>query len=98
MMAGFRSVRLGPASRVSIGLVSLILGCLLALDLFFGVLPDQSTHLRQLRERTSRDIAAQVATTVASGDLGALHRELQQTVLREKQLLSVGVRRQDGTV
>ena len=98
-MSVFRMIpkfRLGPASRVSIGLCSLMIACLLILDFAFGVLPDNTALLRQLRERISKDVATQIATAIGSGDPRALHRALQQSLAKDPELISLAVRRKDG--
>ena len=85
--------RMGPASRVSLGLCSLMLAGLLALDFVFGVLPNPNVLLRELRERISEQVATQTAAAIAAGDPRALHRTLQQALEKDPQLLSIAVRR-----
>jgi hypothetical protein len=93
--ARLSALRLGPAARVSLGLTALVIACVLVLDIFIGIFPDESL-LREQRERSSRQIAAEAATAIASGDAGALHQMLNQAVMREKQVLSTAVRRTSG--
>jgi hypothetical protein len=94
-LARLSPLRLGLASRVSLGLTALVIACVLVLDFVVGIFPDDSV-LREQRERSSRQIAAEVATALGSGDAGALHRTLNDAVMREKQVLSTAVRRTDG--
>ena len=85
-------LRMGPASRVSLGLCSLMIATLLAMDFIFGVLPDQDALVRDLRERISEQVAAQTAAAIGSGDPRTLHVTLHALV-KDPQLISVAVRR-----
>ena len=87
---------MGPASRVSIGLCSLLIAGLLILDFIFGVMPDERALVQRLRERISEQVATQATAAMATGDPRALHRALQQIVAKDKELISVAVRRKDG--
>ena len=93
-----RLFRMGPATRISLGLSSLMVTCLLALDFTFGVMPDNHALMRQLRERISENLAAQTVTLMEAGDHKMLARVLRHAVVRDTQLLSVGVRRVDGQI
>ena len=93
-----RIFRFGPAARISLGLSSLMVTCLLALDFTFGVMPDQSALMRQLRERISDNLAAHTASMMESSDNATLARSLRQALARNDQLLSVAVRRADGQI
>ena len=66
--------RMGPAPRVSLGLCSIMLAALLALDLLFGVLPDHSELDRKLRERTSELVAMKAAGALGSASENASKR------------------------
>ena len=90
--------RLGPASRISLGLSSLMVTCLLVVDLTFGVMPDNGALTRQLRERISENLAAQTVQLMQAGDNKALVKSLRQSLARETQMLSVAVRRADGQI
>lgn len=89
---------LGPAVRVSLGLSSLIVAFLLVMDLTFGLFPDQTRLLRQLRERISENLAVQTAVLMESGDNKALATTFQQALDRDPQILSLAVRRDDGQI
>ena len=93
-----RFFRMGPASRISLGLSSLMVTCLLALDLTVGVMPDHNALTRQLRERISENLAAGAMAQMRSGNNNTLAKALQQSLKREPQLLSAAVRRADGQV
>lgn len=93
-----RVFRLGPATRISLGLSSLMVTCLLILDFTFGVMPDQNALMRQLRERISENLAAHAVSVMESGDNGRLVKTLRQALAREPQLLSAAVRKADGQI
>ena len=93
-----RLFRMGPATRISLGLSSLMVTCLLALDFTFGVMPDNHALMRQLRERISENLAAQVATLMESSDNKRLTITLRKALARDAQLRSVAVRRADGQI
>ena len=93
-----RVFRMGPATRISLGLSSLMVTCLLAIDFTFGVMPDHDALTRQLRERISENLAAQTASVMESGDSTALARTMRQALVRDPQLQSVAVRRADGQI
>ena len=48
-----RIMRLGPVSRISMGLISLAAFLLLVADLIFGLLPDEADVAKHVRKRTS---------------------------------------------
>jgi diguanylate cyclase (GGDEF)-like protein len=90
---------LSPSARISLGLVSLLVGLLLLLDLVLKLLPDHRSQSEHLRESLAIHLAVQVKRMM--GD--SLMRQQLQTVLTdiERQsddIVSVGVRRMDGTL
>jgi diguanylate cyclase (GGDEF)-like protein len=93
-----RTLTVNPAIRVALGLSSLVVVILLGADLAFGLLPDQSGLVRQLRERISENLAIQTAALMDAGDLRTLERVYREQLVREKSMLSVAVRRQDGRI
>ena len=95
-LSAARALRVGPAARVAIGLTSIMLACLLALDLLWGVLPDETPLVKQLRERTSELLALQTATALGAQDPRTLPALLHETLKRDAELRSIGVRRADG--
>ncbi len=89
---------LGPAARVSLGLSSLVVSLLLAADLVFGLLPDHNEQLRQLRSRIAENLAVQTASLMEAGNARALDRLFQEVMARDKDVLSLAVRRSDGRI
>jgi diguanylate cyclase (GGDEF)-like protein len=98
VLQAVRFFRVGPAARVAIGLCSIILACLLALDLIWDVLPDDTRMVKQLRERTSELLAVQAAATLGSADSRALALVLRDTLARDPGIRSVAVRSADGHI
>jgi diguanylate cyclase (GGDEF)-like protein/PAS domain S-box-containing protein len=97
-ISSIRVLRVGPAARVAIGLTSIMLACLLALDLVWGVLPDETPLVKQVRERTSELVALRSAAALASPDPKTLPALLHQTIKGDRDVRSIGVRRADGAL
>ncbi len=95
-MRVLRFLALSPASRVSLGLTSLVVSILLAADLVFGLLPDPNVQLRLLRARTAENLAIQAATQLEAGNPVALDHLFKEVMVRDKEVLSLAVRRADG--
>ena len=93
-----RIPRVGPAERVSLGLSSMVVGCVLVLDLVFNIFPDQLQVVRTERAQLSEKLAARAATLVNSEGAEALSTAMPKWVASNKQLLSVAVRGKDGFV
>src|SRR5687767_11409902 len=97
-LSAVRLFRVGPASRVAIGLTSIMLACLTALDLVWGVLPDDTPLTKQVRERTSELVALQSTVALGSNDPKSLPLVLHGALKRDPQVRSVALRRADGTI
>jgi diguanylate cyclase (GGDEF)-like protein/PAS domain S-box-containing protein len=93
-----RNFRLGSAARISIGLVALIISLFLALDLIFGLVPDNTDLVRTLRQRTSESLAVQAAALIEAGDWKSLQHTLTEVVSRDNQVLSVALRDSKGRI
>ncbi|MGH8678761.1 MAG: diguanylate cyclase [Burkholderiales bacterium] len=93
-----RSLHLTPAVRVSLGLSSLLVAIVLVLDIIFEVIPDQTSLLRQVRERTSENLAIVIAVVLRSDDSKPLFKILHEAIARETQILSIAVRRENGVI
>ena len=91
-----RMPRLGPAERVSMGLISLVISSVLILDFAFGIFPDQLDSLRRERSRMSEQLAVQVATVLEAAGTAALTKTMAQWVAHDDEVSSLGVRRDDG--
>jgi diguanylate cyclase (GGDEF)-like protein len=93
-----RWFRIAPAARVALGLSALMVSSLLVLDIVFGLVPDQAAMQQQLRQRTSENLAIQIAALFESGDRRALSNTLTQALARETSMRSVAIRTADGEI
>jgi diguanylate cyclase (GGDEF)-like protein len=93
-----RKIGVAPAVRVSIGLVSLLVGIMLALDLIFAIFPNQTDLLREQRERTSENLAVQIAVLARADNLRPLMKKLHSAVVTDAGILSIAVRLASGEV
>jgi hypothetical protein len=90
--------RLGPVSRISMGLVSLAAFLLLTADLLLGLMPDQSDIARQVRKHSAESLAVQLAALVQQDQFDVLRRTLHAVISRDSDVLSIAVRRKDGEI
>ena len=88
----------GPVGRLSLGLVALVLCLVMFADLMFGVLPSEVNAARASRQHFGETLAIQIASLLEAGDERTLGNTLQQVVGRNPDVLSLAVRRADGTV
>lgn len=91
-------LRLGPVSRISMGLVSLAAFLLLTADMLLGLMPDQSDIARQVRKRSAESLAVQLAALVQQDQHDIVRRTLHAVISRDSDVLSIAVRRNDGEV
>ena len=96
LLRRLRTRALSPPVRIGMGLSSIVVTILLVTDFAFGVLPDQSGLLRELRQRISENLAIQTAALLEAGEVATLDHVFQEQLRREKSLLSIAVRRDDG--
>ncbi len=90
---------LSPTARVTMGLVSLLVGLLMMLDLVFKLLPDQRSMTLAVREQVSVHLALQVRQQLSeSSDVTRLAPLFEQFVAHAKDMRSMAVRRVDGTL
>jgi len=91
-------MRLGPVSRISMGLISLAAFLLLVADLIFGLLPDEADVAKHVRKRTSEALAVQITALVQTEAWEALRRTMHAVISRDPEVLSIAVRRSTGEV
>jgi diguanylate cyclase (GGDEF)-like protein/PAS domain S-box-containing protein len=92
-------MRLGATARIAMGLVSLTLVLMLVLDLVFKLMPDPRTQVQQVRERAAIDLAVQAKSVLAHPDaMPLLEPMLGEIQSHTPDIVSVGVRRADGTL
>ena len=88
---------LSPAARISLSLVLLTLGLLLAASLV-GLTPDGGAAALDARKRFSETLAVQLTISAQRDDLDAARAVLEAVVLRNDDLRSAALRSGDGTV
>ncbi|MCR5864989.1 diguanylate cyclase [Aquincola sp. J276] len=92
-------VRLGPAERIAIGLAALTSLLVLLLDLLLGVFPPAGEPERMARVRLANTVSTQLAVLVQQPDPAPLlRRAMEQAVAADGELLSMAVRRIDGSL
>jgi hypothetical protein len=62
-MGGGKGLHLGPVARLSFGLVALVVGLLVGMDLIFDVMPDRQREECHLRQRFAESLAAVTASS-----------------------------------
>jgi hypothetical protein len=90
-------IQMSPFARVRIGLVSLAT-MLLVLDLFFGLLSDDEANAHKLRQSVSENLLAQLNTLIRQDDRQGLAQTMGAIVGRDGEILSIGIRKDDGTL
>lgn len=89
-------VNINPAISVSIGLLALIVGWLLLTNILFDIWPDQKTTLKDMRVRTSENLAIQSSALIQSGDFIGLKKTIEESVKQNSQIRSVAIRGVNG--
>lgn len=88
---------LSPTSRISLGLVSMLMGLLMVLDLALKVLPSQRGMEMALREQVGLHLAVQIKAMLNDGrSPEAMQQSMTELVEQSGDILSMGVRKQDG--
>lgn len=93
-----RFPRLTPATRIALGLVSLLVTLLLLIDIALNLVPDRTDMQRRIRESTSERLAVQVTSMIQSQDWDALKRTVREAVERDPDILSLAVRQANGKI
>jgi PAS domain-containing protein len=94
----FRLPSISPIARITIGLVSLSLSLIIGFDIAFGLFPKETDTARQIRQRISQSLAVQATMGLGDKDFAKLERLLNAVVKRDPDLLSAGLRKDDGTL
>ena len=97
-MSTWAKLRAGPVARLSLGLMALVISLLMLADMLLGVAPDRGDLERQLRQRSSESLAVQITALLESGDDGTLSKTIQQVIGRNADILSIAVRRAEGSI
>ena len=88
--------RPGPVFRLSLGLVALIVSFVLALDLFFGLVPTRFENKRAVRDEVAGALGVQAATLLEQGEISAIDAAFARTLGRSRDVLSLALRRKSG--
>lgn len=88
---------LSPTTRVSLGLVALLVGLLMMLDLVFKLLPDQRAMTLSVREQVAINMAVQVKLLLSDERSQAtLTKMIHEMVQQSPDIDTLGVRRVSG--
>lgn len=91
-------VKISPAVRISFGLISLVMGWILLLDMMVGFWPDTGKVTIQLRAKTSEMLAIQSAQYIQAGDFVGLKKSLEESVHEQTGVRSVAMRHKSGKI
>ena len=91
-------MKLKAIPRITSGLVALAMAVLLVFDLVLGIFPNEAEATQQIRKRLTNNLAIQVASLVQAQDLRSVDRTLRGLQSRDPELLSIGLRRSDGSL
>ncbi len=92
----FLTKRLSPIVAITIGLVMMTCATLLAGDFFFSYLPDRDLDRSRERQRVAQVLAGPVVDLLSRGETDRLAVLLENAADQDPDLLSIGVRRDDG--
>lgn len=90
-------MRLTPAVRISLGLVSLTVSLLL-LGKMIGFAPDRSRAVLESRKNLSESLAIQFSAAAQRGDISLIRETLRSMVERDNDIQSAAVRDARGTL
>ena len=88
-------INLNPTTRITLGLLSLAVTLLLALDLLLGVFPDPVRQETLARKQFAESIAIQVASLLMHDSADTAAAILPELLQRDTRLRSIGVRTAD---
>jgi PAS domain S-box-containing protein len=88
-------IKLNAKSRIALGQIGIVASVLLAAS-FLGLLPDQRVSVREGRAALAEALAANSSALVTQKDVRRLENDLAFVVERNQDLLSAGLRTQDG--
>ncbi len=92
----WRNLRPGPIFRMTLGVVTLLLCVVMALDLLVGLTPSRYDAAVRVRTRIAESLAIQMTAALRDGDGEGLTRILRDVLKRDPELTSVALRRADG--
>jgi diguanylate cyclase (GGDEF)-like protein/PAS domain S-box-containing protein len=90
---------LDPVARISLGLISLLVGLLMVLDLALQLLPDQRAATQSVREQVAMNLALQVRAMLGEPRMRpTLAAMLGEITAQSNELSSIGVRQNSGAL
>lgn len=90
---------MSPTMRISMGLVSMLLGLLMVLDLVLEVLPNQRAMTMSVREQVAVHLAVQVRKSLNDSQHATkLQEMLIELVQQSRDIVSMAVRRESGVL
>lgn len=91
-------LRLGPITRLSIGLTALSLALLMACEFLFGFTTNEASSTQSFRKRLAETVAIQAIVLIEREDIAGLAKTLSGLLGSVPEIRSVVVRRADGNV
>ncbi len=89
-------IRLGPISRVSLGLTALMISLLLIANVVLDFAPDNGQVERRTRQRVAANLGAQMTSLLEAGDQSMAGKVIQKVLAGDPDIRSILVRRSDG--
>jgi len=86
----------GPVFRLSLGVVTLLLCLLMALDLLVGLMPDRYDEAVRIRTRIAESLAIQLTALMQNESPQTMTSMLRELLERDDELKSLALRRADG--
>jgi len=90
-------IRIGPITRVSLGLMALLISLVLVADFVLGVVPNRGQAERHTRQRVAENLAIQITGLLESGEETMVGKTIQQVLSRDPDIRAISVRRNDGS-
>ena len=91
-------MKLAAIPRITLGLLSLSVGLLLAFDLLLHLFPSEVDTAREARTRLANGLAIQAAALVQARDMRSVDRTLAAIRSHDPEIVSIGLRRADGSL
>lgn len=89
---------INPAIQISFGLLFLVIGWLLLLELLIGIWPKQDELLRDYRRTLTEQLAVNISSELQHGDYKSVKKSLEAAASKSEQLISSGIQLKNGTV
>lgn len=90
------TLKLSPVMRISMGLISLIVGWIFLLDMLLGFWPDMGKTTLELRRKTSENLAIQSTIYIQAKNVAGLEKLFELALNKNQELRSVAIRHKSG--